>query len=452
MNKYVITDDTTINEQNVQDWIDKFLANVQPKMAELDDYYEGRDNLGKLRIDKRRADNNIHINLSNMVVTEVVAYCFGKPMTYDFKNNFGQEQYIRDLQYKNDEEMENIAIAKDCSKYGLAYEYVGVNEDKEPFFKRLNPLNTFKVIDDTILANDVCIITYSIMIPKNEAQYKKGYIYTKEFRIPFTYKSKVEFGTYEENVEYPDTLPIVSYKNNDETIGDYEMALEPLSAYSKLFSCCFDDIDAIANAILIFYNADLNEEDKQELNKTRVIGMQGENAKAEYIYKQIDIQSFKVLREALKAEILAMCCVPDMTDITAYNKSGAAIKYKVLSLEDKRRLKNIYMEKGLRRRLDIISKYVGKPFDIERKDVELQFYSNLPTNMELDLEIMDLVNKGGKSLISALRQMESVEDAEEEYRLIREEQKSKVLDALKEVQNQARNAIVEDEVVVDEEV
>ena len=137
MNKYVITDDITINEQNVQDWIDKFLANVQPKMAELDDYYEGRDNLGKLRIDKRRADNNIHINLSNMVVTEVVAYCFGKPMTYDFKNNFGQEQYIRDLQYKNDEEMENIAIAKDCSKYGLAYEYVGVNEDKEPFFKRL---------------------------------------------------------------------------------------------------------------------------------------------------------------------------------------------------------------------------------------------------------------------------------------------------------------------------
>ena len=54
------------------------------KMVELDDYYEGRDYLGKLRIDKRRADNNIHINLSNMVVTEVVAYCFGKPMTYDY--------------------------------------------------------------------------------------------------------------------------------------------------------------------------------------------------------------------------------------------------------------------------------------------------------------------------------------------------------------------------------
>lgn len=443
MNKYVITDDITINEKNVQDWIDKFLANVQPQMIELDNYYEGKDELNKLRIDKRRADNNIHINLASMIVSDVVAYCFGKPMTYDFVKGFENEQYIRDLQYKNDEEMENIAIAKDCSKYGLAYEYVGVNEEKEPFFKRLNPLNTFKVIDDTILANDVCIITYSIMIPKNQQQYKKGYIYTKDFRIPFTYKTIVAFGTYEENVEYPNTLPIVSFKNNDEMLGDYETVLEPLSAYSKLFSCAFDDVDAIANAILIFYNADLSEEEKQELNKTRVIGMQGEGAKAEYIYKKLDIQSFKELREALKTEILTICSIPDMADITAYSKSGAAIKYKVLSLEDKRRLKNVYMEKGLRRRLDIISQYVGKPFDIDRKDVELQFYSNLPTNMELDLELMQLVNAGGKSLFSALKQMESVEDAEEEYRLIREEQKSKVLEALKQVREDAQNANLE---------
>lgn len=439
-NKYVITDNTEINAKNVQDWIDKFISTVQPQMIELDNYYEGKDELNKLRIDKRRADNNIHINLASMIVSDVVAYCFGKPMTYDFVKGFAEEEYIKDLQYKNDEEMENIAIAKDCSKYGLAYEYVGVNEDKEPFFKRLNPLNTFKVIDDTILANDVCIITYSIMIPKNQQQYKKGYVYTKEFRIPFIYKSQVEFGAYEDNVEYPDTLPIVSFKNNDEMLGDYETVLEPLSAYSKLFSCAFDDVDAIANAILLFYNAQLSEDEKKELSKTRVIGMQGENCKAEYIYKKLDIQSFKELREALKTEILTICSIPDMADVTAYSKSGAAIKYKVLSLEDKRRLKNVYMEKGLRRRLEIISKYVGKPFDIDRKDVELQFYSNLPTNMELDLELMQLVNAGGKSLFSALKQMESVEDAEEEYRLIREEQKSRVLEALDQVKKDAENA------------
>ena len=98
------------------------------------------------------------------------------------------------------------------------------------------------------------------------------------------------------------------------------------------------------------------------------------------------------------------------------------------------------MEKGLRRRLEIISNDFIKPFDINRKDVELLFYSNLTTNMELDLELMQLVNAGGKSLFSALKQMESVEDAEEEYRLIREEQKSRVLEALDQVKKDAENA------------
>ena len=54
--------------------------------------------------------------------------------------------------------------------------------------------------NDTILSNDVCIITYSIMIPKNKQQYKKGYVYTKDFRIPFTYKSSVIFGEYEDKI------------------------------------------------------------------------------------------------------------------------------------------------------------------------------------------------------------------------------------------------------------
>ena len=40
------------------------------------------------------------------------------------------------------------------------------------------------------------------------------------------------------------------------------------------------------------------------------------------------------------------------------------------------------------KRLEIISNYVAKPFDITRNDDNLQFYSNLPTNMELDKEII----------------------------------------------------------------
>lgn len=375
-----------------------------------------------------------------MVVNETVSYCFGKPMTYDFRENYEYEKYIRDLQYANQESSENVAIEKDCSKYGLAYEFIGVNENKEPFYKRLNPLNTFKVVDDSIIQKDVCVITYSIIKPKNQSEYKKGYIYTKEFRVPFTYKSSVTFDDIEENIEFPNTLPIVTFKNNDETIGDFEMALEPLSAYSKLMSRAFDNIDQVSDALLLFYNAELSDEEKAELNKTRVVGLQGEGAKAEYIYKKLDIQTLKEIREALRDDILVLCSIPDMTDVTAYNKSASAIRYKLINIEATRHLKNVYMEQGLRRRLEILSKYVLKTFKIERDDVTLQFYSNLPANIDADIDLLKLVNAGGLSLESYLEKAETVQDADLEFKRLRKEKASKMADALIEVNKQIKTA------------
>lgn len=438
--KYVVTNDTEITELNVKDWIDNFNNCIQPKLIELNDYYEGKDNISKSRPETRRTDNIIHINLSYMVVNETVSYCFGKPMTYDFRENYEYEKYIRDLQYRNQESSENVAIEKDCSKYGLAYEFIGVNENKEPFYKRLNPLNTFKVVDDSIIQKDVCVITYSIIKPKNQSEYKKGYIYTKEFRVPFTYKSSVTFDDIEENIEFPDTLPIVTFKNNDETIGDFEMALEPLSAYSKLMSRAFDNIDQVSDALLLFYNAELSDEEKAELNKTRVVGLQGEGAKAEYIYKKLDIQTLKEIREALRDDILVLCSIPDMTDVTAYNKSASAIRYKLINIEATRHLKNVYMEQGLRQRLEILSKYVLKTFKIERDDVTLQFYSNLPANIDADIDLLKLVNAGGLSLESYLEKAETVQDADLEFKRLRKEKVSKIADALIEVNKQIKSA------------
>ena len=443
--KYIVTNDTEITELNVKDWIDNFNNSIQPKLIELNDYYEGKDNISKLRTDNRRADNNIHINLAYMITNEMVSYCFGKPMTYDFRENYEYEKYIRDLQYANKESIENVAIEKDCSKYGLAYEFIGVNENKEPFYKRLNPLNTFKVVDDSIIKKDVCVITYSVIKPKNQSEYKKGYIYTKEFRVQFTYKSSVTFDDIEENIEFPDTLPIVTFKNNNETIGDFEMVLEPLSAYSKLTSRIFDNIDQVADALLLFYNAELSDEEKAELNKTRVVGLQGEGAKAEYIYKKADVQMFKELRNALKDDILLLSFVPDMSDVVSYQKSASAVRYKLVNIEATRQLKSIYMEQGLRQRLHILSKYVLKQFDIERDDVKLQFYSNLPANIDADLDLLKLVKDGGLSLESYLEKAETVQDSDLEFKRLRKEKVSKIADALIEVNKQIKTAADEDD-------
>lgn len=451
MKKYIISNETEINEQNVKTWIDDFCDNIQPHLLYLDSFYQGTDDIKKYPFDQKRINNDIHVNLAYMTVQNVVSYCFGKAPTQDYHKNFKHGSYIEELKYKNKDKTENKSLENSCSKYGMGYEYVGVRETKdgkEPFYKRLDPLTSFMVKDDTILEEKVCYITYSIVKPKNEQQFKRGFIYILGRIIGFDYKgSVVKFTTNEENTAYPDQIPVVLYKNNDDMCGDYEKATEILSAYSKLYSVSMDDHESIANALLLFYNTDLPDEEKEKLNRSRVAALMGDNVKAEYIYKKLDSASFTALKEGLRAEFYAITNLCDMSDVTAYNKAASAILYKLVGMENIRVDKSAYFEEGMRERWDIISSYVAKPFEINYNDMTYTFYNNLPANIENDLTIMGLVEKGGLSLETALKKLESVEDAEGEYKRILTEKRQAVLDTIESLREPVNKEVLTEEEV-----
>lgn len=443
MKKYIISNETEITESNVQNWLDKFTQNIQPRLLYLDSFYQGEDEIMTYPFEKREVNSQIHINLAYMTVQNIVSYCFGKVPTQDYSKDFKYGEYIDELKFKNNEILEDKALESDCSRLGLAYEFVGVKEvkgKKEPFYKRIDPFTTFLVVDDSILENEICYITYSIVKPKNGAEYKKGYIYVIGKFIGFDTKSgSVKFISEEINTAYPDDFPIVMYKNNDNNFGDYEPACEILSAYSKTFSNAQDDFAGIANAILAFFNVDLPEEEREKLNRTRVVSLMGENSDAKYIYKKLDSSSFKALQEALRGEYYAITNVPDFTDLASYNKSGSAIAFKMLGIENIRLNKTAYFEQGMRKRWDIIASYVGKPFEIGKDDMEYHFYNNLPNNVTADLEYADLVERGMMSKETAMKRMETITDVEGELARIEAEARQRVIDTIKDMVNTEEN-------------
>ena len=437
MKKYIISNETEITESNVQDWLDKFTNNIQPRLLELDSFYQGEDNIMKYPFEKRDVNSQIHVNLAYMTVQNIVSYCFGKVPTQDYSKSFEYGEYIEELKFKNNEILEDKALEGDCSRLGLAYEFVGVKgsrSGKEPFYKRIDPFTTFLVADDSLLENEICDITYSVVKPKNGSEYKKGYIYTIGEITEFNTKNgAVKLGKTEKNTAYPNDFPVVMYKNNDNNIGDYEPACDILSAYSKTFSNAQDDFAGIANAILAFFNVDLPDEEREKLNRTRVVSLMGENSDAKYIYKKLDSSSFKALQEALRGEYYAITNVPDFTDLASYNKSGSAIAFKMLGIENIRLNKTAYFEQGMRKRWDIIASYVGKPFEIGRNDMEYHFYNNLPNNVAADLEYADLVDRGLMSKETAMKRMETITDVEGELKRIEDEAKARVLTALEDI-------------------
>lgn len=434
MSKFIISTDKEINKTNIITWLKDFETRVQPKLISLNKFYKGTDELKKANVCSDKTINNkIHVNLASMIVNNSVNYFIGKAINYKFANSFNSKT-IEELQEKYVEEVENKSLSKDCSKYGIAYELVSIKEDKdgkkEQYYKRLNPLYTFCVVDDSILQETICFVTYSCIKPYNKTPYKKGYIYTDSIIYEFTVRSNI----VEIINNIPNVLgdfPIVIYKNNDEMTGDYEKVTELLSAYSLLYSCGFDDFESIANALLLFYNIDLSEEEREAIRKTSVVGVHSEDgqqdARAEYIYKKLDVSSFKELRNMIREDIFAITNVADFTDENfGGNQSGIAISYKLIGFENLRLDKATYFKQGILRRWKLAGKYKGNEFDIKKGDIELTFYANIPENVAQDLEYVQLYKDGVISLKTLLGKMETVKDVDAEIELLEDEEKENI--------------------------
>ena len=436
MGKFIISSETEINKENVADWLSQFENDIKPRLEELNSYYKGIDGLKKAKISKKkRIDNKIHVNLASMIVNNSVNYFIGKPISYKFDDSF-KSDVIEELQAEDVEEIENKSLAKDCSKFGIAYELVGIKETKELYYKRLDPLKTFLVVNDTLLEDKICFITYTEVKTKAKETYKQGYVYTADFIQKFTAQSGVvTLGETIPNV-FKD-FPIIIYKNNDEMTGDYEKATEMLSAYSRLYSCSFDDFESIANALLIFYNVVLGDEDRKKLDETSVLGIQDENgekeAKAEYIYKKLDVNSFKELRNMMREDIFAITNVADFTDENfGGNQSGIAISYKLIGFENLRLDKAVYFKRGILERWKLIGKYTVNSFEIKKGDIELTFFPNIPENVAQDLEYVQLWKDGAISLETLLSKLETVKDPKQEQKLL-EDEETKELKKTKEI-------------------
>ena len=427
---YITASDTTITTKNIETWLQNF-QQLKIRYDILEGYYQGKDFLNKIEteLDKanKRQVNNIHSLLARMIVNNACGYFMGKPVTYTFEDA-SFEKTVDEVLWRNDEQAENQTLAKTASKFGVAYEIMGLNAEKQIYLKDLSPLNTFFVVDDTILENKICAITYWTRKLSNGNILTKGYVYTKEEIIPFKGQDKVyTFGESEVNPFKP-IIPVFEYKNNDEQVGDFEPVTELLSAYSKLLSTNFDDVDSVANSILALINAKINRDEVNELKKSRILELMGDNTDIRYLNKTLDKDYVQYLREALRDDIFSITNVPDLTDEKfAGNQSGVALSYKLIGFENLRLIKKNYFEKGLYQRLRCLLNYknlTNTPKEIEEGSIVITFQVNLPSNIDKDKQYADLYNAGVLSLETTLELMESVDDVKEELKRIDSEKPS----------------------------
>ena len=391
---YRLDKDIELTPAFILDVVNKHNSDEGARIRKLNNYYKAKQDILKRTMKDPTKPNNKLVNpFANYITDMLVGYFMGNPVSYSSIDEDALNELQMILNY-NDEQDENSELAKGASIAGLSYELLYIDEDAKIRFKEIGAEEVIIIYDDTLEEEILYAIRYYPTF--NPIDNKKGWkidIYSKtdvkHFKCGELFDALVSLG--EEPHPFK-LVPIVEYKNNEETLGDFEPVISLIDAYDKMESDSMNDYEYFCDAYLALVNMMGTEpEDVMEMKEQRVM-LLPQDSDAKFLVKETDVNSIEALKKRLVEDIHKFSKCPAMTDENfASNASGVAMKYKVMGMENLTAIKERKFKKGLQRRIELIFNILGLyGSKYDWRGIDITFTRNLPVN---DLEIADLVNK-----------------------------------------------------------
>lgn len=364
-------------------------------LERLYDYYKGKHDIkNRVLSDTSKPNNKIANPYPNYITDIMTGYFMGEPVKYTSTDNSMIDSISNVFNY-NDEAAENSELAKDASIFGVAYELMYIDIDKEIRFKKISPIGAIPIYDDSIENELLYFIRYwdnVDILSGNTTRIIEVY----SDNSTNYYKSGAGMGaiTLTNTIEHFFKLvPIAIYQNNEEEMGDFEIVIDAIDAYDKTISDGVNNLDYFANAYFVLTNVDMDDSDIQMMKERRTIKLPLDG-KAEWLVKnstEVDIESVK---NTLDENIHKFSKCPKLTDKDfAANASGVAMKYKLMGIDNVVSKKERAFKKALQRRIEVICQYLytlGQTFDY--RQISMTFSRNIPANLT---EIADTLTKIG---------------------------------------------------------
>lgn len=380
-------------------------------------YYDGHHAIEqKKREDESAPNNKVVCNHAKDISDTATGYFMGNPVTY---SNSGDQDIAPLLTAFDNANVDDVDAdnALDMSIYGAGYEYVYAKEgEATPISKNISPLSTFIIVDDTIEENELCGVYYYKR--KNSVENSYTYVATVSTEN-YTYILNIDDSGADISSMVTETPErhffgepqIIEYLNNKEAIGDFEQQIPLIDAYNTLMSDRINDKEQFIDAVLVLYGALMGDDEEEvseaqkQLRKEKLLELP-ENAKAEYLLRQMDENGAEVLRKAIKEDIYNFSHVPNFMDENfAGNVSGVAMEYKLLGLEMITKVKERQYKKGLRKRIRLYCNFLNmKAVLMEAGSIMATFSRALPKNLqELSQIVANLQNNvSAKTLLKLL--------------------------------------------------
>jgi len=392
-------------------------------------YYDG-DHAIKDRTREDAPNNKVVCNHAKDISDTATGYFMGNPITYSNSGDADIEPLLVafDNAGVDDVDADN---ALDMSIFGLAYEYLYVKENETNIAsKNISPLSAFIVVDDSIEENELCGVYYYKKKNSVTEQYSYVAVVTTHhynYTLVIEDNGQAQAVTEEPTEHHFGEPQIIEYLNNKEGIGDFEQQIPLIDAYNVLMSDRINDKEQFIDAVLVLYGALLGDDEEEaaeaqnELRKNKLLELP-EDAKAEYLTRQMDEGGAETLRKAIKEDIYNFSHVPNFMDENfAGNTSGVAMEYKLLGLEMITKVKERQYKKGLRKRIRMYCNFLGmKNLLVEAGSIMASFSRALPKNLQELAQIIANLN-GNVSAKTLLKLLPFVEDPDYEIEQVNEQ-------------------------------
>ena len=431
MRKFKIDKDTVITKELVQDLI-KEHSKERSRILKMKNYYNGINEAIKNRqyTDTNKPSNRLYSGYPSYITDNFVGYILGQPVTYKSDNEALLETLNLSFLY-NDEIDNNTTLAQEQSICGYAYELLYIDEDGNARFKSVDTEDMIVVYENTLEEKEF----FAIRCVLDEDNKGTVYVYTKDNIEAYAIENNELGSIIEEECQdnFFIDVPICTYENNRQRIGDFEKVLSLIDAYDFANSDTANDFEYFTNALLVISGVTMDEKDEEgrplNFKDNRVLNFVDNEGKAEYLIKNINDTALENYKNRINLDIHKFSNVIDISDKNfGNNLSGIAMKYKLLGMENIASIKESKFRKGLMKRKELLTHFLNLSINSDYTYTEITpvFTRNIPSN---DVETVEMIKQlyGMISDKTLLSQLPFIEDVQAELDAI-QKQKEGTLD------------------------
>ncbi|MBQ0112820.1 MAG: phage portal protein [Bacteroidales bacterium] len=404
-----IIDDREINEQTIVQILTDALAIHRENVVDINsliDYYKGQQTiLNRPAPSNSEINNKVVLNYAYSSERDIMGYTFGKPIQIIPRKTKARKaiKELTDLmEYENTNTVDN-EVALFAGITGVGYFYTLPSEeitsdympDVPISLNHADPTNTF-VIQSAKISNPVRM-SVNYWCDKHEGiTHFVCYTDSKIYRVDSKSRYSISGNPKNISVKVEKNLiglnPIQMVSNNLFMMGDFEVAISVLDALNQLASDSMNDVQNVLQSLLVIINAELEEGSTDDIKKNRIleiIGSDGKNVDAKFIYQQLDAIGANNLREYLEEAYKVIIGIPDRkTRGGGGGDTGDAVKLRDgwADIEVVARVKESYFKQAKKKQVAVIMKIMKELGVLKQElkliDIDIKFPRNKTDNLQ----------------------------------------------------------------------